>query len=166
MTRVRLLPVTLAHLTAFERDRGELSALLHSPIPDGWPEFPEAIPHTASVLKTNPDDAGWWMHFFFDDQTNVLVGSGGFAGRPHNGVVELGYEIAPEHRRRGYAIAAVKALLAKAAATGEVASVIAHTLAVDERSAGVLRATGFAEAGSVTDPDDGELVRWQRDLGI
>lgn len=162
MTRIRLIPATPDHLTAFLRDPHELAALLGSALPDGWPEFPEAIPHTLDELQKNPDDADWWMHFFLDAETGALVGSGGFAGRPEDRCVEVGYEIAPSYRRQGYATAAANALIAKALASGEVESVIAHTLASDERSAGVLRATGFTEVAHVTHPDDGELVRWRR----
>lgn len=162
MTRIRLIAATPALLTAFQNDPQELAALLDSAVPDGWPEFPEAIPHTLDQLQKNHDDADWWMHFFVDADTGDLVGSGGFAGRPKDRRVEIGYEIAPSYRRRGYATAAANALIAKALASGEVDSVIAHTLASDESSAGVLRATGFAEVERVTHPDDGELVRWRR----
>jgi len=164
MTRIRLITATSTHLTAFLRDPQELASLLGSALPGGWPEFPEAIPNTLDELEKNPDDADWWMHFFVDADTGDLVGSGGFAGRPKDRCVEVGYEIAPSLRRRGYATAAANALIAKALASGEVESVIAHTLASDDRSAGVLRATGFAEVARVTHPDDGELVRWRRGL--
>jgi len=164
MSSVRIIPATHVHLEAFVRDRQELSELLGSSIPEGWPEFPEAIPHTLEVLGGRPDESEWWMYFFVDDATGILVGSGGFAGSPAEGQVEIGYEIAPEFRRRGYATSATQALVQKAIASGQVDRVIAHTLASDERSAGVLRAAGFIEGERFTHPDDGELVRWHRSI--
>jgi [ribosomal protein S5]-alanine N-acetyltransferase len=64
-----------------------------SPVPAGWPEFPEAIGFSAAKLKERPDEADWWMHFFLDPD-GPLVGSGGFVGPPEHGVAEIGYEIA------------------------------------------------------------------------
>jgi ribosomal-protein-alanine N-acetyltransferase len=158
---VRIFPATPTHLEAFLRDPLELSALLRSPLPDSWPEFPEAIPHSLAVLRERPGELDWWMHLFVDVESGALVGSGGFAGEPQDGQVEIGYEIAPAFRRRGYGTAAARALVVKAFATGRVRSVIAHTLAGDERSAGVLRACGFEVIERVLHPEDGELVRWQ-----
>ena len=73
-----------------------------SPVPAGWPEFPESITFSIAKLKERPDEADWWMHLFLDPDGR-LVGSGGFVGPPANGVAEIGYEIAPEFRGRGYA---------------------------------------------------------------
>lgn len=163
MTRTRIVPATAAHLDAYLRAPAALADLLGSPLPDGWPEFPEAVPHTRAVLRAHPEQAAWWMYLFLDEDGR-LVGSGGFAGPPADRTVEIGYEIAPAFRRRGHASAAVRALLALAARTGQVDHVVAHTLAADVRSAGVLRATGFAEVARVRDDEHGELVRWARDV--
>jgi RimJ/RimL family protein N-acetyltransferase len=86
-------------------------------VPAGWPEFPEAIGFTIAKLEERPDEAQWWMHLFFDAD-GLLVGSGGFVGPPVDGVAEIGYEIAPEFRGRGYATAAARAMVAKAARAG------------------------------------------------
>jgi ribosomal-protein-alanine N-acetyltransferase len=162
MALVRIIPATATHLSSYLQDPQHLATLLGSPIPEGWPEFPEAIPFTLEVLEARPAESEWWMYFFVDDETDALVGSGGFAGAPSDGQVEIGYEIAPEFRRRGYATAAVHELINKAAMSGEVQRILAHTLVSDERSAGVLRAAGFTEGEHVTHPEDGELVRWRR----
>ena len=58
MSSVRIIPATHVHLEAFVRDRQELSELLGSSIPEGWPEFPEAIPHTLEVLGGAPRRVG------------------------------------------------------------------------------------------------------------
>lgn len=61
---------------------------------------------------------------------------------------ELGYWIAEEHRRRGYASEAVVAVLDAAAVLGYSGLVAAHWLD-NPASGGVLRACGFAETGEV-----------------
>jgi RimJ/RimL family protein N-acetyltransferase len=159
---IRIFPATVEHLAAYSRDPSELSSMLGSPLPAGWPEFPEAIPHTLKVLEEASGDADWWMYFFVDEATGVLVGSGGFAGAPRDGVVEIGYEIAPGYRRRGYATAAATELVQRAVASGQVRRIVAQTLAQDPRSAGVLRATGFDESGRTDDSEHGEIIDWQR----
>ena len=160
MPRIRLVPATPTHLAAYLRDPAELAALLHSPIPEGWPQFPESVPFTLDTLTARPDEARWWMHFFIEDATGLFVGSGGYAGPPEHRSVELGYEIAPAFRRRGFASAAVSELVASAFASGEVDSVVAHTLPDDPASAGVLRAGGFTRVGTVPHPEEGEVWRW------
>lgn len=156
---ITLLPATVDHLLAFQRDPAEFAALIGGAVPEGWPEFPEAFDFTVSTLQAHPEQAQWWMHFFLEDGN--LVGSGGFVGPPQERTVEIGYEIAPRHRGRGLATAAATAMVDKARATGDVDAVIAHTLAEDNPSTGVLRKIGFSWAGALTHPEDGELWRWR-----
>lgn len=99
------------------------------------------------------------MHFFL--LNGLLVGSGGFVGRPRDGEVEIGYEIAPGYRRRHYGTAAAAALVAKAFAARDVTSVIAHTLAQDNPSTRVLERLGVVREAEVPDPASGTLWRWR-----
>ena len=164
MSEVRLIESTPAHLEALLDSRSALAEMLHSPVPDGWPMFPEAVQFTLDVLRRHPEQQSWWMHFFLDAGTGALVGSGGFAGPPSEGTVEFGYEIAPEFRRRGYASAAARAMVAKAQTSGLVDRMIAHTLLGDPASSGVLRASGFEHVGDVPDPEQGTVSEWARTL--
>jgi [ribosomal protein S5]-alanine N-acetyltransferase len=159
VTDVVLLPATAEHLVALQTDRAALAAMIGSPAPDGWPEFNEAIGFTLDRLREHPHEAQWWMHFFLADTT--LVGSGGFVGPPRDGVVEIGYEIAPEFRGNGLGTAAVRAMVTKARVSGSASMVIANTLAHENPSTGVLRRLGFRHAGARDDPEDGIVWRWE-----
>ncbi|MFS0898307.1 GNAT family N-acetyltransferase [Mycolicibacterium litorale] len=162
MSEVVLLPATVEHLTALREDRAAFGELLGAAVPDGWPEFPESIDFTIDRLTEHPYQAGWWMHFFLADEGALLVGSGGFAGPPSGGVVELGYEIAPEFRNRGLATAAARAMIDKAVSTSNaVTTVVAHTLAQENPSTGVLRRLGFARVAELADAEDGPIWRWE-----
>jgi [ribosomal protein S5]-alanine N-acetyltransferase len=55
-------------------------------------------------------------------------------------------------------------MVAKAAATGAVSMVIAHTLANDNPSTGVLRRLGFTKTRELVDPEDGPIWRWELPL--
>lgn len=157
-----VLPATVEHLTVLRADREAFGELLGSAVPEGWPHFPEAIDATIDTLTAHPYQAGWWMHFFLADGGAVLVGSGGFAGPPRDGVIEIGYEIAPEFRDRGMATAAARAMIDKAvSSTSALTTVIAHTVAQEGPSTGVLRRIGFTRVAEHDDPQDGPVWCWE-----
>jgi RimJ/RimL family protein N-acetyltransferase len=93
----------------------------------------------------------------------TLVGWGGFKGSPHDGVIELGYAIAPSWEGRGLATAAVRELLREAFAAPEVQTVLAHTLAQPGPSVRVLQKAGFTHDGEVADDEVGMTWRFRLD---
>lgn len=152
MGDVALVPATIAHLEMLARDRGAFAELIGSAVPEGWPKFPEAVDFTVARLWEHPDEGDWWMHvFMWCPGRPVLVGSGGFTGPPIDGTVEIGYEIAPTFRGRGFATAAAEAMIAKALSKG-VKTVVAHTLPTENASTTVLCRLHFRQRGEV--PDD------------
>jgi RimJ/RimL family protein N-acetyltransferase len=159
--QVRLLAATEELLSALKGDRALFSELVGSPVPDGWPEFPEAIDFTLEHLRTASEaDRLWSMQFFIDQATGRLLGSGGFAAPPVDRAVEIGYEIAPEFRGRGFGTAAARALVERAVASGEVDHVRAHTLPGPNPSTGVLVSLGFEHVGDREDPEVGTVWAW------
>jgi len=160
--QVRLVPATVPLLRALQADRARFGELIGSAVPDGWPEFPEAIAFTLEHLQDTPDaDSGWSMQFFVNPATGRLVGSGGFASRPVNREVEIGYEVAPEFRGRGFGTAAARALVDRAVASGEVDHVTAHTLPGPNASTGVLMSLGFEHVADHEDSDLGTVWEWR-----
>ena len=76
----------------------------------------------------------------------ALIGIAGYVRPPTgDGVVEIGYAIASEHQRRGYAVEAVHALLHHAFTHSLVRSVVATTYSTLLPSIRVLQKTGFVE---------------------
>jgi len=142
--QVRLVPATVSLLTPLNEDRIVFGELIGSPVPDGWPEFPEAIGFTLEHLGSVPEaDRSWSMQFFVDRATSRLLGSGGFAAPPVERTVEIGYEVAPEFRGQGWGTASARALVNRSVADGEVNHVIAHTLARSEPVDGRPRVAGL-----------------------
>lgn len=159
--RVRLVPATVPMLNALIEDRRLFGEMIGSPVPDGWPEFPEAIGFTLEHLRTAPEtDRGWSMQFFLDAATGLLLGSGGFAAPPVDRTVEIGYEVAPEFRGQGFGTAAARALVERAVAGGEVDHVIAHTLPGPNPSTGVLAALSFEHVADQEDAEVGTVWEW------
>jgi RimJ/RimL family protein N-acetyltransferase len=160
--QVRLVPATVPLLNALNDDRVLFCDLIGSPVPDGWPEFPEAIGLTLEHLQNGPE-AGhpWSMQFFVDSATGRLVGSGGYAAPPVDRTVEIGYEVAPEFRGQGFGTAAARALVERAVASGEIDHVIAHTLPGPNASTGVLVSLGFEHVADKEDPEVGAVWEWR-----
>jgi ribosomal-protein-alanine N-acetyltransferase len=70
-------------LSALSGDRPMFSELIGSHVPEGWPEFPEAIAFTLEHLRNASEpDRPWSMKFFIDQVSARLVGSGGFVPPP------------------------------------------------------------------------------------
>ena len=160
--QVRLVPATLPLLEALSEDRTRFGELIGSPVPDGWPEFPEAVGFTLEHLRAAPGGArSWSMQLFVDHETGRLLGSGGFAAPPVDRTVEIGYEVAPEFRGQGFGAAAARALVEQAVASGEVDHVIAHTMPGPNPSTGVLVSLGFEHVADQEDPEVGKVWEWR-----
>ena len=159
--QVRLVPTTVRLLTALTDDRTRFGELIGSAAPDGWPEFPEAIGFTLGHLRDAPEaDRSWSMQFFVDQSTGRLVGSGGYATPPVGRTVEIGYEVAPAFRGQRFGVAAARALVEHAVASGKVDHVKAHTLPGPNPSTGVLVSLGFAHTEDQEDDEIGTVWEW------
>jgi RimJ/RimL family protein N-acetyltransferase len=158
-----LITVEQVHVEALLRDKRELAAILGVRVPDGWPHFPEAFSLPADESqRSERSSTDWPGYFFIHPQESALVGNGGFTGKPDDsGAVEIGYEIAPEHRNRGFATAAARAMIDYAFAHEEVRAVVAHTLAETNASNSVLRKVGMKFVGETDHPEVGKTWRWR-----
>ena len=132
-------------------------------VADGWEGFPEAVPAARDALAMDPESARWGTRLFILEEPRTLVGWGGFKGPPVEGVVELGYAVAPAFRGRGIASDAVLQMLDDAFSVDRVKAVIAHTLATPGPSARVLAKTGFTFEGEMDAGEDGRVWRWRRE---
>jgi RimJ/RimL family protein N-acetyltransferase len=131
-----------------------------------YPDVAAGMTHLDAILAimgANPRPAPW-ADWWALDSSDAIVGLCGFKGPPDaDAVVEIAYGSFPLVEGRGVATAMAAGLVAIAAANG-ARTAIAHTLAPDNASAAVLTRNGFTPVGTVIDPDDGEVWRWQRSL--
>jgi RimJ/RimL family protein N-acetyltransferase len=137
-------------------------------IPDDWPDD-HARRFLAFRLRQTNDDpsrAPWLVRAIVLPESREMIGHIGFHGPPginarrDPAAVEVGYTVFPEHRRRGYAAEAVRALLGWAQEQG-VGRFIASVAPHNEPSLRLVRRLGFAEVGSHWDNEDGEELEFE-----
>ncbi len=120
----------------------------------------------ADQVRADPPSAGWITAVVWDPDRQVAVGRAGFHGPPDgSGMVEVGYSIDPAHRRRGYARAAVRALLDRAAREPGVRVVRASVGPANEPSLRLVRSLGFVAVGEQIDEEDGLEIVHERPAG-
>jgi RimJ/RimL family protein N-acetyltransferase len=107
-------------------------------------------------LADSPGDAPWVTRFVVVPGEAAPVGVAGFHGPPDEaGMVEIGYRIVPEQRRKGYARQSLETLLAVARAHPDVKVVRATTSPDNHASRSLLDGYGFSEVGEQWDDEDG-----------
>lgn len=158
--RLDLVTATAQHILVALDDPNKLGRLLGADLADSWPlpHVDDAALHgTLEALHRGPDQIGWWMRYMVLRRGPaggpVVIGVIGLKGKPEDGLVELGYSVAAEHRRRGYATESVRALVDWAFEHDDVTEVIAETMPELAASIRVLEKSGFVEAGTGSEPD-------------
>jgi RimJ/RimL family protein N-acetyltransferase len=146
---------------ALEGDHA-LAAKLKISIPEQWTEFGRApFQYALDKIKEKQGDSRWWSWLPILKSEQMLVGNCGYKGPPQGGVVEIGYEVAEQYRGIGLATEMANALIQQAKSFPEVTMILAHTLAEENASVAILKKCGFTFKGSVEDPDDGIIWRWE-----
>lgn len=165
--RLKLVDGTLELLTAAVAGKSALATLLGVSVADGWEGFPEALPVLCASYETNPEGQRWGSLFFIESHARTLVGFGGFKGPPSSdGVVEIGYAIAPAFRGQGLATDAVAQMVQRAFADTTIRAVDAHTLGHANPSTRVLEKSGFEKVADLNDPDEGLIWQWRRERPV
>ncbi len=107
-------------------------------------------------VEEAPASAAWVTGAVWDEERRVAVGRAGYHGPPDaDGMVEIGYAVDPEHRRRGCARAALEALLRRAAEEPGVRTVRVSISPDNTASWALASQYGFARVGEQWDDEDG-----------
>lgn len=116
----------------------------------------------ARQVVESPVDLGWFTGALLDAATGEVVGMAGFHAAPdETGMVEMGYGIDPRWRRRGYARAALVALLARARAEPTVHTLRATISPDNTASLALISQFPFVEVGEQWDDEDGLEVIYE-----
>jgi diketogulonate reductase-like aldo/keto reductase/GNAT superfamily N-acetyltransferase len=122
-----------------------------------------ALPDFIAQLRAAAAPDPWKLSFAVVQWIdNVVIGLCGFTGAPDaDGIAEIAYSIAPEYQGKGYATETAQALVDYAVASGRVSVVRAHTLAETDASTRVLEKCGFNKTGTIVDPENNLVWRWE-----
>lgn len=146
MSGVRLVPGTIRSFDVeLSGDRVALARLLDvEPVvewpPNGGEHDATAVAYFRAALAADASLSDWLAFYVCVD--SQLVGSAGFFGRPVAGTAEIGYSTCEHWRRRGYATAAVLALVERATVAG-VGTLTARVRPTNTGSIAVLERNGF-----------------------
>src|SRR4051794_26351645 len=153
---IEVVPLSAEQAVTLLTEPEEFAARFGLTLVNGFLAFPEALEPTVEALEGGIAPA-WFAHLIVEG--SQVVGLGGYTGPPVDGVIEIGYSVAPSCQGRGIATAAVGQWLDRAAPAG-VRRVGAHPPPGEDASSGVLRRNGFGRDGIPVDPDEGTVWRW------
>src|SRR6185437_11495265 len=106
-------------------------------------------------VEKDPACAAWVTGVIWDARQHLAVGRAGYHGPPDaSGMVELGYAVVPIYRRRGYARAALRALLRRAADEPLVRTVRVSISPDNLASYRLASQYGFVKVGDQWDDQD------------
>ena len=160
--RVRIVQLPVEALAALGR-QDLPAAQVASPVPlTPWlagPENTGVWQRRHAQVLADPAEAGWVTGVIWDLTGMRAVGRAGYHSRPGHGLVEIGYAVDPAYRRRGFAGAALAALLDRAAREPEVTTVRLSVRPDNAASLALAARHGFLQIGEQWDDEDGlELV--------
>jgi [ribosomal protein S5]-alanine N-acetyltransferase len=154
--RLGLLPLDPRAAAALPDDRALAARVIGAQLAVNWParDLLDVLPMQAAA---SPENACFGVWVIIERLTGIVVGDIGFFGPPGpDHVVEVGYSVVPDRRRRGYATEAASTLIAWALGQPGISVVVAGCDSTNLPSVRTLEGLGFSRVDPV-----GEQLRWR-----
>jgi RimJ/RimL family protein N-acetyltransferase len=162
MTKITLLPIDAALGRQLRLGKAAFEARFAVRAGDAWPMVCDVVGQILERLASTVTSRPWCGYLVVDATQRVVVGTCAFKSPPsHRGEVEIAYFTFPPYEGRGYGTAMARELIALGGAATEVRCILAHTLPQRNASTRILERLGLTRVGTVEDPDDGPVWRWQ-----
>lgn len=154
--RLELWPLPPAAAAALPEGRDEAARIIGARLSPDWPgpDLLDVLPMQSGASDAHARFGVWVV---VHRKAGSVIGDIGFFGPPNDRTVEIGYSIVPEHRRRGYATEAARALIAWARGQAGVDTVLARCNDDNQPSIRTLERLGFARAGEAE-----SQIHWRR----
>ena len=152
---LELLQIRISHLEAQSVSIGALEEILGFKAAPGGVLPSEFVLGFLEAARQRPDWLGCWAI-----EDGLIVGSAGYKSIPLDGVVEIGYGVAPSYEGKGIGTAMCGWMKENAFRQG-AAIVRAHTLIEGFASQTILKRNGFSLIGEVCEEEDGLVLRWE-----
>ena len=101
---------------------------------------------------------------YFAERDNVLVGCGGFKGKPKDGKVEIAYGTFKKFEGQGVGTEICRQLVSLSRKADPDIRITARTLIGDSASTTILKRNGFHFMGVVCDEEDGDVWEWEYEM--
>lgn len=152
---VSISPDAIEALLAGRRD--EAAAILACRIPDGWPDEHDAafLKLRLNQMRDDPPTQEWLARAIALRESGEMIGHIGFHGPPQDGWAELGYTVLEPHRRRGYALEAIRGMMRWAAGAHGIHTFRLSISPDNEPSLRLAAKLGFTHIGEQMDEEDG-----------
>jgi ribosomal-protein-alanine N-acetyltransferase len=164
-----LPPMTLELMEALQRgDRESTQQMAGYRIPQDWPQGMESVLRfRIAIARAQPETLPLLLRaMVLRADPEVVVGRIGFHGPTDDtGMLEIGYEVFPAHRRQGYAREAVLAMFRWAQRDPAVLRFRATISPENEPSRRLITGLGFTEVGTQWDEEDGVETIFERAAG-
>jgi len=155
---MRLVPLDAETIVALAESR---RAVVDG-TPVEWPaEDQRVLRYRREALEAEPASAPYLLHVLLDGSR--VAGRIGGHGGPDDGLLEIGYFVAPAYRGRGLATRMVGELLAWLVPQG-VRRVRASVAPDNVASLAIIARFGFEQVGEQWDDEDGLELVFERDL--
>ncbi len=159
--RLKLIAATPHYLELLLQNPSDFEQSTGYHLEEAWSQFgTEPLQYSLNQFK-DPSQINWWTYLPVLKTQALIIGSGGYKGKPENGIVEIGYEIAPSYRNQSFAKEFARGLIQHAFKFPQVSKVIAHTLAETNASGHILECCGFQFSHELLDPEDGLIWKWE-----
>jgi ribosomal-protein-alanine N-acetyltransferase len=153
---LELRPLPARAAAALQQDRDYASQILGGALSADWP-LPDLFDVLPIQASTPPSGEPFGVWVVIERASATVVGDIGFFGPPDaKGVLEVGYSIVPDRRRRGYASEAAAALVTWALDQPGVQTIVAACDADNAASILTLDRVGFRRTGEA----DGRVL-WE-----
>lgn len=159
--RLDLVPLDLATCQALLHGDRETAAILLDADLGTWPSGPElevGLPRLSRRLRHDPAELPWQSRAVVVRLYRAVAGSVNLKGPPVDGRVEVGWELQPAYRGRGYAREAARAVLARAFGAAAVVEVVAMIDPTNAASIAVAEAVGMQRTDEASTAHPGAFV--------
>jgi RimJ/RimL family protein N-acetyltransferase len=137
-------------------DLPQFEAAMSARLAQGWPPplmNRETQLRFLSYLQADPDASPWEAWYFILEAERLVVGSGGFKGRPdEQGIAEVGYSMVDAYQGRGLCTEGVGALITWAFSNPDVNQINAETFPDNVASLRVMEKNGLSFRGDGSEP--------------
>ena len=109
---LKLVACVGMHLQGMQNSEGHATSMMGYDTVEGWLASVESVEHAIALLEADSQNLRWGMHLVLHKADDKIIGTCGYNGLADaDGVVDVGYALAPSYRNQGIEGEIAKALV-------------------------------------------------------